>query len=78
MFVQDIKRTGKIAVKDVVLGSTYSELLEVYEEFYDHKNNEKIQYTNWFHFGYSMHVYDKYLLMDNDKNGMLSKNELMN
>lgn len=33
MFMLDLKKTGKISIKDIVLGSTYSELLEVYEEY---------------------------------------------
>jgi len=33
MFMLDAKKTGKISIKDIVLGNTYSELLEVQEDY---------------------------------------------
>ena len=71
-FFLDPKRTGKIQIKDMLTSPILAELFELrstqmtYEE----------QLSNWFSVQSSLRVYDQYLKLDTDKNGMLSTQEL--
>ena len=71
-FFLDPKRTGKIWIKDMLTSPILAELYELRQESWT--NEEANQ--NWFSVQYSLKVYDHYLKLDLDRNGMLKKTEL--
>lgn len=73
MFYLDHRRTGKIKIKDLLLSPILAELQEIQK---GNLNDEKGKMYNWFSFNHSLKVYEKYLALDKDHNGMLSRQEL--
>mmetsp|Transcript_13107 Transcript_13107/g.12950 ORF Transcript_13107/g.12950 Transcript_13107/m.12950 type:complete len:118 (+) Transcript_13107:585-938(+) len=71
-FFLDPKRTGKIQIKDMLTSPILAELYELRQESLN--MDEALQ--NWFSVQSSLRVYDQYLRLDIDKNGMLKKTEL--
>ena len=71
-FFLDPKRTGKIQIKDMLTSPILAELYELRQP------NMSIEdaMQNWFSVQSSLRVYDQYLKLDQDKNGMLNKQEL--
>ena len=72
-FFLDPKRTGKILIKDIL---TSPILAEFYELRQDNWSAEEAA-QNWFSVQSSLKVYDQYLRLDLDRNGMLRKMELV-
>jgi serine/threonine-protein phosphatase 2A regulatory subunit B'' len=73
-FFLDPKRTGKIQIKDMLTSPILAELYELRQE----SLNMEDALQNWFSVQSSLRVYDQYLKLDQDKNGMLKKHELSN
>ncbi|CDW90293.1 serine threonine-protein phosphatase 2a regulatory subunit b subunit gamma [Stylonychia lemnae] len=73
-FFLDPKRTGKILIKDMLTSPILAELYELRQE----SLNMDDALQNWFSVQSSLRVYDQYLKLDQDKNGMLKKYELAN
>ena len=71
-FFLDPKRTGKIYINDIVTSNILTEFLDV-ERITDKKEME----YNWFSLINFWKIYKKYVDLDKDKNGMLSKKELI-
>jgi len=71
-FFLDPKRTGKIWIKDMLTSSILAELYELRQENWS--SEEAAQ--NWFSVQSTLQVYDQYLRLDLDRNGMLKKSEL--
>ena len=71
-FFLDPKRTGKIFINDIVTSNILSELLDL-EKITSKKEME----YNWFSLYNFSRIYRKYVLLDKDKNGLLSKKELI-
>lgn len=77
-FFLDTKRTGRIYIKDIVTSNVLKEFNEMKEE-----EGETIQFNsnnqtnnNWFSLTNFWRIYQKYIDLDRDRNGMLSKEEL--
>jgi len=71
-FFLDPKRTGKIQIKDMLTSPILAELYELRQEQWSMEDAQQ----NWFSVQSSLRVYDHYLRLDADKNGMLKKSEL--
>jgi len=71
-FFLDPKRTGKIQIKDMMTSPILAELYELRQQ----RMSPEDQVSNWFSVNSSLRVYDQYLKLDQDKNGMLKKTEL--
>ena len=71
-FFLDPKRTGKIQIKDMMTSPILAELYELRQQ----RMTPEDQVSNWFSVNSSLRVYDQYLKLDSDKNGMLKKTEL--
>ena len=71
-FFLDPKRTGKILIKDMLTSPILAELYELRQERW----NMEDAMQNWFSVQSSLRVYDQYLKLDTDHNGMLKKEEL--
>ena len=71
-FFLDPKRTGKIQIKDMMTSPILAELYELRQQ----RMSPEDQMSNWFSVSSSLRVYDQYLKLDQDKNGMLRKQEL--
>jgi serine/threonine-protein phosphatase 2A regulatory subunit B'' len=71
-FFLDPKRTGKIQIKDMMTSPILAEMYELRQQ----NMHAQDQLTNWFSVSSSLRVYDQYLKLDMDKNGMLQKQEL--
>ena len=69
VFYLDPKRTGKIMIKDMLTSPILAELYELRSQ------NMSLEDAmgNWFSVQSSLRVYDTYLRLDQDKNGMLKK-----
>ena len=79
-FFLDPKRTGKIYINDIVTSSILSE----FQEMKDPQAQDNLQTSNssdmpsnWFSLKNFWRIYQKYVKLDKDKNGMLSKEELI-
>ena len=73
-FFLDPKRTGKININDIVTSPILYEFLEMGEKTIQNQ----IEYSsNWFSSQNFWRIYKKYVELDKDKNGMLSKEELI-
>lgn len=72
IFYLDPKRTGKIMIKDMLTSPILAELYELRSQ------NMAVEdaMNNWFSVQSSLRVYDTYLRLDQDRNGMLKKKEL--
>jgi serine/threonine-protein phosphatase 2A regulatory subunit B'' len=70
MFFLDIRNTGKIAIGDIVLSDMIHDFLSLRNEDYNPRS--------WFALEYTKDVYERYLFMDEDMDGMLSRHELRN
>ena len=71
-FFLDPKRTGKIYINDIVTSNILSEFLEL-----ERITSKKEMELNWFSLINFFRIYRKYVELDKDKNGMLSKKELI-
>ena len=71
-FFLDPKRTGKIYINDIVTSNILTEFLDM-ERVTDKKEME----YNWFSLINFWRIYKRYVELDKDKNGMLSKEELI-
>ena len=71
-FYLDPKRTGKIMIKDMLTSPILAELYELKSQTMS--LDEAL--GNWFSVQSSLRVYDNYLRLDQDRNGMLKKEEL--
>ena len=71
-FFLDPKRIGKIYINDIVTSNILTEFLDI-ERITDKKDME----YNWFSLINFWKIYKKYVELDKDKNGMLSKEELI-
>lgn len=71
-FFLDPKRTGKIYIKDILTSPILAELYEMRQE----RINPEELAQNWFSIHSAMRVYEKYLKLDIDHNGLLRKSEL--
>ncbi len=75
-FFLDPKRTGKIYINDLVSSNILSEFLEFTDKRTQTLSSEEIS-QNWFSLQNFWRIYKKYVELDRDKNGMLSKDELI-
>jgi serine/threonine-protein phosphatase 2A regulatory subunit B'' len=73
-FFLDPKRTGKININDIITSNILSEFNEMKEK---PANQESMNTNNWFSLNNFWRIYKKYIDLDKDKNGMLSKEELI-
>lgn len=71
-FFLDTKRTGRIHINDIVCSPILSEFLEMKE-----KTVHSESQSNWFSKENFFKIYRKYIDLDKDRNGMLSKEELI-
>lgn len=71
-FFLDPKRTGRIWIKDMLTSPILAELYELRQERWTVE--EAMQ--NWFSAQSALRVYEQYLRLDIDHNGMLKKSEL--
>ncbi|CAD8145381.1 unnamed protein product [Paramecium pentaurelia] len=71
-FFLDSKRTGRIYIKDMLTSPILAELYELRQE----KLTLEELGQNWFSKQSALKVYERYLKLDNDHNGLLSKQEL--
>lgn len=72
MMSLDCSRRGRVKITDLVLSPALS-------EFFELQHNEipqNIAISNWFSLPYSLNVYNQYVKLDADQNGMLSEPEL--
>ena len=72
-FFLDPKRTGKILIKDILTSPILAEFYELRQENWSTEEASQ----NWFSVQSSLKVYDQYLRLDLDRNGMLRKMELI-
>jgi serine/threonine-protein phosphatase 2A regulatory subunit B'' len=73
-FFLDPKRSGKIYINDIITSNILTEFNDMKEK----PQNESQQSTsNWFSLTNFWRIYKKYIDLDKDKNGMLSKEELI-
>ena len=71
-FFLDPKRIGKIFINDIITSNILPELLDL-----EKATSKKEMEYNWFSlYNFSL-IYRKYVLLDKDKNGLLSKKELI-
>ncbi|KRX07662.1 hypothetical protein PPERSA_11211 [Pseudocohnilembus persalinus] len=71
-FFLDPKRTGRIFIKDMLTSPILAELYELRQERFQPEELSQ----NWFSVQSAMKVYEKYLKLDIDHNGLLKKSEL--
>ncbi|CAF4546892.1 unnamed protein product, partial [Didymodactylos carnosus] len=71
-FFLDPLRTGKIAIPDILCSGFLDKLLELREDDADTEDLE----NNWFSCQSASKVYSRYLQLDKDHNGLLSRDEL--
>lgn len=71
-FFLDPKKTGRIYINDIVCSNLLSEFLEMKE-----KTSNSESESLWFSKANFFRIYKKYIELDKDRNGMLSKNELI-
>ena len=71
-FFLDPKRTGKIFINDIVISNILAEFLEL-----EKVTSKKEMEYNWFSLYNFSRIYRKYVLLDKDKNGLLSRKELI-
>mmetsp|Transcript_4916 Transcript_4916/g.9206 ORF Transcript_4916/g.9206 Transcript_4916/m.9206 type:complete len:447 (-) Transcript_4916:79-1419(-) len=70
-FFLDPKKTGRIWIKEILTSQILGELYELRQERW---TNEEAS-NNWFSIQNTFRVYEQYLKMDTDQNGMLSKSD---
>lgn len=73
LFFLDPLHTGQIKIQDILTCSFLDDLLELRDE--DLPKDQ--QQSNWFSAPSTLRVYGMYLNLDKDRNGMLSKEELL-
>ena len=81
-FFLDCRRTRTVSVKRLALSTVMEELLYLkrilqYEQDMDYVQFSTQINSNWFSESNALKLYDMYLTLDVDKNGMLSKGELL-
>ncbi len=81
-FFLDPKRTGKIYIKDIITSPVFSEFNEMKDRNLNtSENRDKLNpsenQNNWFSLSNFWRIYKKYIDLDKDKNGMLSREELI-
>lgn len=72
-FFLDPLRAGRIRIQDILACTFLDELLELR----DQDLSKEVQETNWFSAPSALRVYGMYLSLNEDHNGMLSKQELL-
>lgn len=72
-FLLDPKRTGRIQIRDLLSSQILPELYELRQE---QPLEASEAASNWFSMQSALKVYEAYLELDVDQNGMLSKSEL--
>ncbi|VDP02792.1 unnamed protein product [Soboliphyme baturini] len=86
MFFLDKKRLGKVKIVDILASGFLDELLELREPTDEQANDSvvdsqasgEIQRShNWFSMSNALSMYGRYVNLDTNRNGMLSKEELM-
>ena len=70
-FFLDPKKTGKIYIKDMLCSPILAELYDLRQD----KTLEELM-QNWFSNQNAQRVYEAYLRLDSDQNGLLTKREL--
>jgi serine/threonine-protein phosphatase 2A regulatory subunit B'' len=70
-FFLDPKKTGKIYIKDMLCSPILAELYDLRQD----KSMEELM-QNWFSSQNAQRVYEAYLRLDTDQNGLLTKKEL--
>lgn len=78
-FFLDPKRTGKIYINDIITSTILTEFNEMKDKNANNNNNTASTESanNWFSLSNFWRIYKKYIDLDKDKNGMLSKEELI-
>lgn len=71
-FFLDPLRTGKVKITEILSSGFLDQLIELRDEELSKEHLE----TNWFSAQSALRVYGQYLNLDDDHNGMLSKQEL--
>jgi serine/threonine-protein phosphatase 2A regulatory subunit B'' len=71
-FFLDPKRTGRIYIKDMLTSPILAELYELRNE----KSSPEELNNNWFSMHSAYGLYEKYLKLDSDNNGLLKREEL--
>ena len=71
-FFLDPLRTGKVKITEILASGFLDQLIELRDEDLSKEHLE----TNWFSAESALRVYGQYLNLDEDHNGMLSKQEL--
>lgn len=74
-FFLDPKRTGKIYINDIVTSNILPEFLELKDK--NTATQQMENSANWFSLTNFWRIYKKYIDLDKDQNGMLSKEELI-
>jgi serine/threonine-protein phosphatase 2A regulatory subunit B'' len=72
-FFLDPKRSGKIYINEIITSNILTEFNDMKEK----PQNDQQGSTNWFSLTNFWRIYKKYIDLDKDKNGMLSKEELI-
>ena len=72
-FFLDPKRTGKIYINDIITSNILTEFYEL-----ERISSKKEMEYNWFSLINFFKIYRRYVELNKDKNGMLSKKELIN
>lgn len=70
-FFLDPQRTGRVKINDILFSGFLDHILELREDEVPNIAN------NWFSSVNAQRLYDLYVLLDTDQNGMLSKEEVM-
>eukprot|EP00271_Cylindrocystis_brebissonii_P003152 TRINITY_DN1390_c0_g1_i1.p1 TRINITY_DN1390_c0_g1~~TRINITY_DN1390_c0_g1_i1.p1 ORF type:complete len:530 (-),score=94.29 TRINITY_DN1390_c0_g1_i1:693-2282(-) len=76
-FFCDPQGRGKVPIREVLLSSVLSELMELRQEDDELKEAPGNLSDNWFSLESTRRVYNLFLSLDSDNNGTLSKSELM-
>ena len=71
-FFLDPKRTGKIYINDIITSNILTEFYEL-----ERISSKKEMEYNWFSLINFFKIYRRYVELNKDKNGMLSKKELI-
>jgi len=75
-FFLDRLRTGRIRIRDILASGILNELMELRHEPKKLKETEEMSPRNCFSMPAVLEIYENYLSLDMDHNGLLSKQEL--
>lgn len=73
MFFLDPYRSGRVKINDVLESGFLDDIVELRSEDAQRRDREE---TNWFSVSNYQRLYDHYVSMDTDQNGMLSLQEM--